>query len=57
VKKNKLAIVAVGRPYVDAANYIIANYGDEWDIHVLTDHPQRIQGKCQIENHTHKVFS
>ncbi len=57
MKKNKLAIVAVGRPYVDAANYIIANYGDEWDIHVLTDHPQRIQGKCQIENHTHKVFS
>lgn len=57
MKKNKLAIVAVGQAYIDAANYIIANYSDEWDIHVLTDHPQNIHGKCEIEIHTHKVFS
>jgi hypothetical protein len=57
VKKNKLAIVAVGQAYIDAANYIIANFGNEWDIHVLTDRPDKINGKCEIELHNHKVFS
>jgi hypothetical protein len=57
VKKSRLAIVAVGQAYIDAANYIIANYGDEWSIHVLTDHPEKIRGNCEIEYHQHKVFS
>ena len=57
MKKSRLAIVAVGQTYIDAANYIVANYGDEWIIHVLTDHPEKIHGNCEIEYHQHKVFS
>lgn len=57
MKKNRLAIVAVGQAYIDAANYIVANYDDEWAIHVLTDHPEKIHGNCEIEFHQHKVFS
>lgn len=57
MKKNRLAIVAVGQSYIDAANYIIANFSDEWQIHVLTDYPHKINGVCEIEYHKHKIFS
>ena len=58
MNKIILAIVAVGEDYIEPANEVINKLSDRWDIHVLTDNPNKINwSDCFVEKQENKIFS
>jgi len=57
VKKNKLALVAVGEKYVDPVCYVVNKFFDTWDVYVLTDNVGSVPLKCRTKQHEDKIFS